>query len=244
MVKTSNTKQLGANETNPSEIVSATADITIELSGRYEFRVCDEVLEDMEGLNVINAEWISDWKREKRNNPHYKLHKDLVSVILRKLTTNSFGMNEHVGKMVVGYTKAVMIASSNEHTILYAHPCFQKHQRYNWALVHFEEKDRLGGTIESYYACKLLGLITTEGNSCEGVMQCSVQPILWDKVETTLPVKFTLGTDINVSYVTVPVEAIVHPLCVIPDKGGDPNEYFVILPKRNWSRILGNKVGV
>jgi hypothetical protein len=62
--------------------------------------------------------------------------------------------------------------------------------------------------------CKLLGLISTDGNSCEEVIQCSVQPILWAKVETNMLVKFTLGTDINVSYVTVPVEAIV---------GGDPN---------------------
>ena len=104
---------------------AATADITIELSGRYEFRVCEEVLKNMEGLNVINVEWISDRKREKRNHPHYKLHTDSVSEFFRKLTTNSFGMNEHVGKMVVGYTKSVMISSSNEHTIFYAHPCFQ-----------------------------------------------------------------------------------------------------------------------
>ncbi len=222
----------------------ATANITIELSGRYEFRVCEKVLEDMDRFNVINVEWISDRKREKRNNPHYKLHKDSVSVIFRKLSTTSFCMNEHVGKMVVGYTKAVMIASSNDCTIFYAHPCFQNQQRYDWALVHFEEEDRLGGTIDNYYACELLGLITTKGNSCEGVIQCCVQPILWDKVETKFLLKFTLGTDINVSYVTVPVEAIVHPLCVIPDIGGDPNEYFVILPKRNWSRISGNKIGV
>ncbi len=111
-------------------------------------------------------------------------------------------------------------------------------------MVHFEEEDRLGGTIENYYACKLLGLITTEGNSCEGVIRCSVQPILWEKVEMKLLQKFTLGTDINVSYVTVPVEAIVHPLCGIPDIGGDSNEYFVILPKKNWSRLFGNKMGV
>ena len=44
--------------------------------------------------------------------------------------------------------------------------------------------------------------------------------------------KFTLGTDMNVSNLTVPVEANVHPLCVIPDIGGDSNEYFVILPKK------------
>ncbi len=84
-------------------------------------------------------------------------------------------------------------------------------------------------------------MITIGGNSCEGVIQCSVQPILWEKIDMKLLQKFTLGTDINVSYLTVPVEAFVHPLCVIPDIGGDSNEY---LPKKNWSRLFGNKIGV
>jgi hypothetical protein len=78
-------------------------------------------LKNMEELNEIDVEWILDRKREKRNNHGYKLHKDFVSVIYRKITNNCIGMNELVGKMVVGYTKAVMIASSNEQTIFYAH---------------------------------------------------------------------------------------------------------------------------
>ncbi len=68
-VETSNTKQRGAIEKNTYEIVSETAVIIIELSGRYEFRVCEEVLKNVEGLNEIDVEWISDRKREKRNNP-------------------------------------------------------------------------------------------------------------------------------------------------------------------------------
>ena len=55
-VESSSCKQLGANETKLSGIVIATANITIKLSGRYEFRVCEEVLQDMEGFNVINVE--------------------------------------------------------------------------------------------------------------------------------------------------------------------------------------------
>ncbi len=34
-------------------------------------------------------------------------------------------------------------------------------------------------------------------------------------------VKLQLGTDVNISFVTVPIESLVHPLCVIPDSGGD-----------------------
>jgi hypothetical protein len=50
-----------------------------------------------------------------------------------------------------------------------------------------------------------------------------------------------LGMDLNISFVTVPIEAFVHPLCVIPDCGGDSNIYFVVLPKRNWSQFFGEK---
>jgi hypothetical protein len=52
-------------------------------------------------------------------------------------------------------------------------------------------------------------------------------------------VKMKLGTDFNNSFVAVPIEALVHPLCVIPDCGGDSNIYFVVLPKRNLSNSLG-----
>jgi hypothetical protein len=98
-----------------------------------------------------------------------------VRVIYRKLSTLSIGGKEHVCSKVVGFTTAVIITSSNEHTIFYAHPCLQKHKRYDWAFVHFKEEDGLGGSVENYNACKLLGLISTDGNSCEAVIQCSVQ---------------------------------------------------------------------
>jgi hypothetical protein len=48
--------------------MTATDDITIELFGRYEFRVCEEVLSDMEELGVINVAWLYDLKQEKKNN--------------------------------------------------------------------------------------------------------------------------------------------------------------------------------
>jgi hypothetical protein len=64
-IETSNTKQRGALEKNTYEIVPETAHIIIELSGRYEFKVCEEVLKNTEELNEIDVEWILDRKREK-----------------------------------------------------------------------------------------------------------------------------------------------------------------------------------
>ncbi len=55
-------------------------------------------------------------------------------------------------------------------------------------------------------------------------------------------IKMKLETDINISFVTVPMEALVHPLCMIPDSGGDRDIYFVVLPKNNWSWFFGERI--
>ncbi len=55
-------------------------------------------------------------------------------------------------------------------------------------------------------------------------------------------VKMKLGTNFNFSLVAVPIEALVHPLCVIPDCGGKSDIYFVILPKRNWSQFFEERI--
>jgi hypothetical protein len=61
-------------------------------------------------------------------------------------------------------------------------------------------------------------------------------------VERTFLVKMKLGTDFNNSFVMVPIEALVHPSCMIPDCGGDSNIYFVVLPKHNWSQFFGERI--
>jgi hypothetical protein len=55
-------------------------------------------------------------------------------------------------------------------------------------------------------------------------------------------VKMNLGTDFNISFVLVSIEALVHPLCVIPDSGGNRDIYFVVLPKLNWSQFFGERI--
>ncbi len=76
----------------------------------------------------------------------------------------------------------------------------------------------------------------------EAVIQCSVKPLVWSVAERNFIVKLKLGMDFNISFVTVPIEALVHPLCVIPDSGGDIDIYFVILPKRNCSRFFNERI--
>ena len=76
----------------------------------------------------------------------------------------------------------------------------------------------------------------------EAIIQCSEKPLIWNDVQNIFFVKAIIGTDMNISYVTVPITALVHPLCVIPDTGGEQTSYIVILPKRNWSRYFADKI--
>jgi len=142
---------------------------------------------------------------------------------------------------VTGYTKAAITSSFNEHNIFYAHPCFQGEEWYDWAIIHFEDTNDLGDLIETFYPAKLHGFIVIDGERT-AVVQCSLKQLYWDDVERNFIQSIQLGTDFDVSYVTVPIEAIVHPLCVFPDNGNDPDKYFVVLPKRNWSRVFGNSI--
>jgi hypothetical protein len=198
------------------------------------------MLMDMEEKKVLNVDWHTDPKGKKTNNSKFQLNKDLVRVLHRKLNGSTFARKIQRKDKVFGFTNAVMITSLNEHTSFYAHPCFQMKEWYDWAFVHFEDRNHLVGTTQNYYPSKLLGFLSTEVNTCEAVIQCSVQPLIWATLENKFLAKLTLGEDINISYVTVPVEAIVHP--VIPDIGGEPDAYFVILPKQNWSWFFGNKI--
>jgi len=77
--------------------------------------------------------------------------------------------------------------------------------------------------------------------STEAVIQCSEKPLIWSVVEYNFLVKIKIGTDMEISYVTVLITALVHPLCVIPD-GCDVLSYIIILPKHNWSKYFGDRV--
>jgi hypothetical protein len=98
-----------------------------------------------------------------------------------------------------------------------------------------------GEKIENHYPSKILGFLAIEGKH-EDVIQCSVKPLLWSVVESFFFVKMKLGMDFNISFVTVPIEALAHPLCVITDSGGDRDIYYVVLPKHNWSRFFGKRI--
>ncbi len=55
-------------------------------------------------------------------------------------------------------------------------------------------------------------------------------------------VKMKLGMDFNISFLTVPIEALVHPLFVIPDSGGDSDIYFVVYQNVIGANSLGKEL--
>ena len=75
------------------------------------------------------------------------------------------------------------------------------------------------------------------------VVQCSTLPVSWQDVQKQFVVKFNLGGDFDTSFVIGPIILIVHLLAVFPDYGGnDPSCYFMVLPKREWSRYFGSRI--
>ncbi len=80
----------------------------------------------------------------KGSSDKYNLNKGYVIVLHNRLCSS-------IGTIVTGFTKATITSTSGECTQFYAHPCFQGHQWYDWALVQFQEVNNQGEEIENHY---------------------------------------------------------------------------------------------
>ena len=228
-------KQYGDVEDDQS--TSQPGDVSISFSGRYEFVVTEEILQIMATRKTMSVKWKFDEnKNDTGSSRNYHLNEDFVKMLCNQL-------QDAVGTTVTGYTKAV-ISCSGIRTAFYAHPCFRGHKWYDWALIHFEEQNQQGSLVETHYPSRILGYLSIDGKQ-EAAIQCSSKPIDWNTVERQFIVPIKLGTDFNVSFVTVPIDAIVHPLCVFPENTDDESDtFYVVLPKRNWSRYFGDRIQI
>jgi hypothetical protein len=216
-----------------------TDEVSFEFSDKYSLVVTNETIESMRNNHDINVTWNKDKKKVKKDNATYCLHRELVRVILRKL--EGMNMNDFSqGYLIEGYTRLTTKTHDGTKLILYAHPSFQGKKWYDWAYICFEELNSSGEAIENYPS-KILGFVTIHGIT-EAVIQCSEKPLIWSDLEENFILKIIIGTNIDVSYVTVPISLLVHPLCVIPDYGGHSTSSIVVLPKRNWSRCFGDRI--
>ncbi len=122
-------KQSGNTNTDFNSI-EPKGDVVIEMSGKYDFKVTREVIEMMEAESKVIVNWSYNVQILKRSSDKYNLNKDYVKVLHKRLCSS-------IGMIVTGFMKATITSTSGECTQFYAHPCFQGHQWYDWALVHF-----------------------------------------------------------------------------------------------------------
>jgi hypothetical protein len=141
-------------------------ELVIEMSGKYDFTVTHKVIEMMESESKVIVHWSYNFQIMKGSSDRYNLNKDYVKVLHKRLCLS-------IGTIVTGFTKATITSTSGERTQFYAHPCFQGHQWYDWALVHFQEMNNQGEKIENHYPSKILGFLDIEGKR-EAVIQCSI----------------------------------------------------------------------
>ncbi len=185
------------------------------------------------------ARMIAD-NNDKHANP-YGLHPDLLRVLHRD---HHHGEDDDDVITFVGFTRATVIDDDGVKIGFNAMPNCYGEPWYDWGLVYFEIEEDDGSSRAEYYPSKILGFIQVgDDDEVEAVVQCSAESLDWSTVEENFIVDFHLGTDHRTSFVTIPMSAIVHPLCIIPDYGsGDDNRYMVVLPKRNWSQYFSRFV--
>jgi hypothetical protein len=124
-------KQSGNTDTDDS--TEPKGDAAIEMSGKYDFKVTREVIEMTETESKVIVNWSYNFQILKGSADKYNLNKDYVKVLHKMIMF-----------FVTEFTKATITSSSGERTQFYAHHCFQGHQSYDWAIVHFQEVNNLG----------------------------------------------------------------------------------------------------
>jgi hypothetical protein len=224
-----------------SNVVTESDDLSVTFLGKYRLVVTNNILKSMKANDNVYITWLWDKKNIKKNNNKLCLNKDLVRVLLRKIS--DIGDTDRVGDITVTrYTRATINMDNSSRIILYAHPCFQGNPRYNWAYVHFQEVSPDGIEVENYYLSCIIGFNTLQGIS-EAMIQCAEKPLLWSAVETNFS-RVKIGTLFEVSFVAVPVSALVHPLCLIHEFFTGEDTFMVVLPKQNWSCYYSDNISI
>ena len=97
-------------------------DLSVRLCGKQMLNVTVEVLNEMKANHDIHVTWMADNKQRKQLSKTFCLDKDLVGVLVTKVT--------HIGEttlssfcQIIGYTRAIITSNDQTKTILYAHPC-------------------------------------------------------------------------------------------------------------------------
>ena len=111
---------------------------------------------------------------------------------------------------------------------------------YDWCLIHWNGYD------ESYPA-RILGFFEfsqQNETSMMAVVQSSPEssPMSMERMGQDFISKFIMPDDLDECTYAVPLESIVHPLCVFKNYGGQNREYFCTLPQRKWASYFGGQI--
>jgi hypothetical protein len=100
--------------------------VHIKLSGKYELEGTPEIIEKMETNQTIDVVWLTG-NAKKTNSGKYKLKKELVQCLVRKINDSTENIT-----MIVGHTRAIVTSSIiNERSIFYSHPCYKREPWYD-----------------------------------------------------------------------------------------------------------------
>jgi hypothetical protein len=161
---------------DPFDVATESDDLSVAFSGKYRLVVTNYILESMKANDDVYVTWLCGKKNIKKDNYKLCLNKDLVRVLLRKISDIDY--TDCVGDITVtGYTRATINMDNSSKIILYAYWGFQGNLCYDWAYVHFQEVSPDGIEFENFYPSRIIGFIALQ-QIAEAMIQCAEEPLL------------------------------------------------------------------
>ena len=180
-----------------------------------------------------------DGTTKVRSNNSELVKHGLDDRLMRKLVaiSNEVGDNSGMNTTItcIGYTHACVAAVDGEVIHYNAHPFLLGLEWYDWAYVYYKIVGEDGKSNPQFYPSKILGFVEHD-NDLKVVVLCSVESVPWSELENNFVVRFRLCEDEGEEQL-IPLSALSHPLCVVPDYGADEDDsqYLMVLPKGQWS---------
>ena len=100
------------------------------------------------------------------------------------------------------------------------------------------------GRIRATYPSKILGFVEFPNEQIQAAIITSSNCVPWERRVRDFISPFRMNYNNPQNYAFVPLSAILFPLLVFPDMGGDKDKVFCAIPKRNWGDRFDNKIGV
>ena len=224
------TESLGSQE----EVTSVEDPVTHKLRGGYTLTVTSTTLNDEKS----SLRW--HYKNKAKSIAGgYGLREDFLQVVYREIRERDLSLPISLK----GYTEMHM-KDDERSDIFRAHPKYLGTERYDWGFVDYSVDE----DVRSHYPALVLGFINLPEHSDSDTMEelavvrTSINPVAWGDVEKDFVHEFMLSSDLTQCHVAVPIQAIVYPLIVFHDHGGNKNKFFITLPKRSWAKYFSDQI--